>query len=227
MTDPTAQDALGPAVNESTSVRLVTLDCLRPHPDNPNHMPASRLQKLVTHIRQSGRYEPLIVRPHPSEEGLYQILNGHHRAQALRAAGYDRAACIVWHATDREARIYLATLNRLVGADIPEKRAALRIAAAWATPGAVTVPEAMNTDDALESLDALDWLWERTSLDVGVIAQAAGASEAQVRRRLPLLRANQIVYPDGTVHGLVRRLLQERVLRAFAPAATSHKRPQT
>ncbi len=104
---------------------------------------------------------------------------------------------------------------------------ALRIAAAWATPGAVTVPEAMNTNDALESLDALDWLWERTSLDVGVIAQAAGASEAQVRRRLPLLRANQIVYPDGTVHGLVRRLLQERVLRAFAPAATSRKRPQT
>ena len=125
MTDPTPQDARDPALSESTSVRLIPLDRLRPHPDNPNHMPVSRLQKLVAHIRQSGRYEPLIVRPLPAEEGLYQILNGHHRAQALRAAGYDRAACIVWHATDREARLYLATLNRLVGADIPEKRAAL------------------------------------------------------------------------------------------------------
>lgn len=112
-------------MNESTSVRLIPLSELRPHPDNPNHMPASRLQKLVAHIRQSGQYEPLIVRPHPTDEKLYQILNGHHRAQALRALGHDSAACMVWQASDHEARLYLATLNQLVGADIPEKRAAL------------------------------------------------------------------------------------------------------
>ena len=103
---------------------------------------------------------------------------------------------------------------------------ALRIATAWATPGAVTVREVITADDALESLDALDRLWKHTSVDVRAVARAAGTSEAQVRRRLPLLRVNQIVYPDGTVHGLVRRLLQERVLRAFAPAGTSRKRPQ-
>lgn len=112
-------------MSESTSIRLIPLDELRPHPDNPNHMPASRLQKLVAHIRQSGQYEPLIVRPHPTDEKLHQILNGHHRAQALRALGHDRAACIVWQASDYEARLYLATLNQLVGADIPEKRAGL------------------------------------------------------------------------------------------------------
>lgn len=112
-------------MSESTSIRLIPLSELRPHPDNPNHMPASRLQKLVAHIRQSGQYEPLIVRPHPTDEKLYQILNGHHRAQALRALGHDRAACIVWQASDHEAWLYLATLNQLVGADIPEKRAAL------------------------------------------------------------------------------------------------------
>lgn len=103
---------------------------------------------------------------------------------------------------------------------------ALRIAAAWGTPGAVRVREVIADDDASEPLDALDWLWKRTSVDVRAIARATGVSEAQVRRRLPLLRINQIVYPDGTVHGLVRRLLQEQVLRAFAPARTSRKRPQ-
>lgn len=112
-------------MRENVSVRLIPLGDLRPHPDNPNHMPASRLQKLVAHIRQSEQYEPLIVRPHPANEKLYQILNGHHRAQALRALGHDRAACIIWQASDHEARLYLATLNQLVGADIPEKRAAL------------------------------------------------------------------------------------------------------
>lgn len=98
---------------------------------------------------------------------------------------------------------------------------ALRIVAAWATPGAVAINRAVDLDDAAVSPAQLGKLWESTSVDVRMIAQAAGASEAQVRRRLPLLRVNQIVYPDGTVHGLVRRLLQEHVLRAFGPVRTS------
>lgn len=125
MIDRTSEGPREPVVSEHTSVRLIPLNDLRPHPDNPNHMPASRLQKLVAHIRQSGQYEPLIVRPHPAEKNQFQILNGHHRAQALRALGHDQAACIIWHTSDHEARLYLATLNRLAGADIPEKRAAL------------------------------------------------------------------------------------------------------
>lgn len=100
---------------------------------------------------------------------------------------------------------------------------ALRIVAAWATPGAVAVSRATDPDGAAASTDQLGMLWERTTVDVAVIARAAGTSEAQVRRRLPLLRANQIVYPDGSVHGLVRRLLQERVLRAFRPAGPSRR----
>ncbi|TAK75842.1 MAG: hypothetical protein EPO16_08200 [Dehalococcoidia bacterium] len=94
---------------------------------------------------------------------------------------------------------------------------ALKIAAAWATPGAVAV-QTFEVNDAAESVDQLGVLWERTTIDIGMIARASGTSAAQVRRRLPLLRVNQIVYPDGSVHGLVRRLLQERVLRAFGPA---------
>lgn len=103
---------------------------------------------------------------------------------------------------------------------------ALRIAVAWATPGAVAVHEIADMDDTVTTPDQLDRLWSSTSVDVEAIARAAGTSAAQVRRRLPLLQANQIIYPDGTVHGLVRRLLQERVLRAFAPAGSSRKRPQ-
>lgn len=98
---------------------------------------------------------------------------------------------------------------------------ALRIVAAWATPGAVAINRAADVDGVPVLPDQLGMLWEHTSIDVRVIAQAAGTSEAQVRRRLPLLRVNQIVYPDGSVHGLVRRLLQERVLRAFGPVRSS------
>ncbi len=92
----------------------------------------------------------------------------------------------------------------------------LRIAAVWGLAGItarrgplIAVP---HSPDAPE---ALAWLWERTVVSVGVIARASGLTEGQIQRRLPLLQVNQIVYPDGTIHALVRRLLQQRVLRQF------------
>jgi hypothetical protein len=55
----------------------------------------------------------------------YQILNGHHRAQVLRELGHTHARCDVWEVDDQEARVLLATLNRLEGRDDPSARASL------------------------------------------------------------------------------------------------------
>jgi len=55
----------------------------------------------------------------------YQILNGHHRAEVLRGLGHTRARCDVWEVDDDEARLLLATLNRLEGRDDPSARARL------------------------------------------------------------------------------------------------------
>ena len=55
----------------------------------------------------------------------YQILNGHHRARVLKALGHTRARCDVWDVDDDEARMLLATLNRLEGRDDPKARARL------------------------------------------------------------------------------------------------------
>ena len=103
----------------------IPIDCLIPHPENSNHMTAEMLRKLRRHIERTGKYEPLTVRPHPSAEGKYEVLNGHNRLRALRAIGHQSARCIVWDVDDDQARLYLATLNRLAGSDIPERRAAL------------------------------------------------------------------------------------------------------
>jgi len=85
-----------------------------------------RLQKrLEDHIRRTGRYEPLVVRPHPSQPGVYQVLNGRHRFKVLRHIGHTRAACIVWDVDDDEALVLLATLNRLVGREDLTAKAAL------------------------------------------------------------------------------------------------------
>ena len=101
---------------------------LREHPRNSNAMSADALRTLRRHIRRSGRYEPLVVRPLPAEGGAeptYQVLNGHHRLRVLRDLGHAVARCEVWEVDDREALLLLATLNRLEGRDEPMKRAAL------------------------------------------------------------------------------------------------------
>ena len=136
-------------------VSRIALDKLVAHPDNPNRMSKTNFAKLVRNIERTGRYEPLVVRPCPSASlrtspqknchscpasvcgvnssrnpdddrmSCFQIINGHHRWQALRELGYKTADAIVWDIDDQDADILLATLNRLGGSDILEKKLAL------------------------------------------------------------------------------------------------------
>jgi hypothetical protein len=88
-------------------------------------MSRQNFAKLVRNIERTGRYEPLMVRPCPDKDGHFQIINGHHRCQALRELGYKTAEVIVWDIDDQEADILLATLNRLGGSDVLDKKLAL------------------------------------------------------------------------------------------------------
>lgn len=101
----------------TNSVRSIALDKLDAHPDNPNEQSRVNFGKLVRNIERTGRYEPLIVRPSPDKAGFFQIINGHHRCQALMRLGYKAAECIVWDIDDKQTDILLATLNRLGGSD--------------------------------------------------------------------------------------------------------------
>jgi ParB/RepB/Spo0J family partition protein len=109
----------------SNRISRIAIDRLIPHPDNPNRMSRADLARLVRNIQRTGRYEPLVVRRCPERPGLFQIVNGHHRWKALRGLGYKTAEAVVWDIDDRETDILLATLNRLGGTDILEKKLAL------------------------------------------------------------------------------------------------------
>jgi hypothetical protein len=100
----------------------VPLDRLLPHPDNPNHMSKATFAKLVRNIEQTGLYEPLVVRPAPDREGFYQIINGHQRWHALRQLGHETAHAVIWPIDDEQTDILLATLNRLGGRDMLDKK---------------------------------------------------------------------------------------------------------
>lgn len=108
--------------------QTLPLDALADHPDNANAMPPALFDKLVEHLRRTDRYPPLIVRPYADvsrHEITHQLLDGHHRARALRDLGHTTARCEVWPCDDNEALLLLATLNRLQGRDDPVKRGRL------------------------------------------------------------------------------------------------------
>lgn len=103
----------------------IPVELLIPHPDNANRMNDAMLAKLSRHIERTGKYPPVIVRPHPTEKEKYQILDGHHRLLVLQQMGHNEAECDVWELNDDDAALMLLTLNRLHGEDDPQKRGAL------------------------------------------------------------------------------------------------------
>ena len=115
----------GNSTMKQIKVQKIPVELLLEHPENRNFMNAETIQKLHRHIEQTGRYEPLTVRPYPNEEGKFQVINGHNRLRVLRVLKYKKVNCILWDLNDQQARLYLATLNRLSGKDVPERRAVL------------------------------------------------------------------------------------------------------
>jgi ParB-like chromosome segregation protein Spo0J len=120
-------------------IQSILLDKLIPHPDNPNRMSKAKFAKLLRNIERTGCYEPLVVRPcpkkncnscanrNPNEDKntCFQIINGHHRWRALKELGHKTAEAIVWDINDQDTDIMLATLNRLGGSDVLDKKLAL------------------------------------------------------------------------------------------------------
>jgi len=108
-----------------SKIRHIPLDKLIPHPENPNRMSRANFGKLMRHIKQTECYEPLVVRPHPQKRSYFQIINGHHRCEALKKLGHATAQAVVWNVSDEQTDILLATLNRLRGRDILERKLAI------------------------------------------------------------------------------------------------------
>jgi ParB/RepB/Spo0J family partition protein len=107
---------------KNSQLSVIAINKLLAHPDNPNVMSGEKFRKLVRNIERTGLYEPVIVRPHPKSEGKFQIINGHHRVQALEKLGRKKVNCVVWNVDDRQTAILLTTLNRLGGTDEPAKK---------------------------------------------------------------------------------------------------------
>ena len=106
-------------------VHNIPLTALNPHPENANQMDVQTFRKLRRFIERTGRYEPLVIRPQDGSPGRFQVINGHNRLRVLQVIGHPTAKCVVWDTDEDQTRLYLATLNRLSGDEVPERRAIL------------------------------------------------------------------------------------------------------
>ena len=70
-----------------TGVRLVSIESLKANPDQPRKIfRKSELEELTDSIRDKGILQPILVRAHPGEDGVWQIVAGERRWRAAQTA---------------------------------------------------------------------------------------------------------------------------------------------
>jgi ParB family transcriptional regulator, chromosome partitioning protein len=86
------------------SVRQLAIDQLEPNPYQPRStMDPDALEELAQSIRSRGVLQPLLVRPHPTEAGRFQIIAGERRWRAAGAAGLHEVPTLVRELADSDA----------------------------------------------------------------------------------------------------------------------------
>jgi len=94
-------------------LRRIALARLTGRSDHPYRLSPRVRRALAEQIAATGLYPPLIVRPHGSAPGRFEILDGRQRAEILAELGRTDARCEVWPVDDAQAEVLAATLNHL------------------------------------------------------------------------------------------------------------------
>lgn len=95
--------AVQPA-SQGPMVRQMPLDLLEPNPFQPrSSIDPAALAELTESVRLRGVLQPLLVRPHPTASGRYQIVAGERRWRAAAAAGLHEIPALVHQMADTEA----------------------------------------------------------------------------------------------------------------------------
>lgn len=89
---------------DRASAGEIPLERLEPNPFQPRAaIDPAELAELTASIKANGILQPLLVRPHPSTAGRYQIIAGERRWRAAQAAELQSVPCLVRPMRDGEA----------------------------------------------------------------------------------------------------------------------------
>ncbi|WP_199258552.1 ParB/RepB/Spo0J family partition protein [Paracoccus binzhouensis] len=98
--------------------QMLPVEQMTPNPDQPRRSFAPEaLQELAESLKNRGMLQPLIVRPHPTDRGLYQIVAGERRWRAAQIAQLHEVPVIVRELSDTEV-LEVAIVENIQRADL-------------------------------------------------------------------------------------------------------------
>ena len=112
-------DLDGPAEAQPAKDRtMVPIEQITANPDQPRrHFDGAALQELADSLRQRGVLQPLIVRKHPKDDALYQIVAGERRWRAAQMAQLHELPVIIRELSDTEV-LEVAIIENIQRADL-------------------------------------------------------------------------------------------------------------
>lgn len=103
---------------------FLPIDNLVPNEQNPNEMGEAEFNLLYDNIEKMGVTDPILVRPHPEQEGMYKIVGGHHRWEVAKLHGLDEVPVTIVEAEDFDddmERFQMVRHNIIHGKMNPQK----------------------------------------------------------------------------------------------------------
>lgn len=168
---------------------VAPIERFHPNEWNPNRMDERTYEAEKASIRQYGFIDPITVRPHPTTEGEWEILDGEHRWKAAQDEGLpDVSYNSVGPMADERAKLITITFNETRGNPDTVVLARLLLELEQAMEGddgwSSTLP---FTDAELKNyleIGQLDW-----DADYGTSSDGEGGSEGQEEARHKVLLA--------------------------------------
>lgn len=186
----TVDELLG--VPETAGTMDIDVDRIHSFANHPfKVLEDDKMDELVTSIKENGVLSPVIVRP--DKEGNYEMVSGHRRLCACKAAGMSKIPAIVKEMTDDEATILMVDANIQREELLPSERAfAFRMKM-----------EALNRQGKRTDLTSTSRL-EVAKLSADIVGKTGGIGARQVQRyiRLTYLLPELIELVDSKKLGL-------------------------
>lgn len=106
------------AQRQPDGTQALPIELIRPNPNQPRRRFGEKeLEDLTASIRERGVIQPLIVRPHPTQSGAYEIVAGERRWRAAQRAGLHALPALVRELDDTEV-IELAIIENVQRTDL-------------------------------------------------------------------------------------------------------------
>lgn len=175
-----------------SGLAAIPVNELHPSPNNPRES-LTGITELATSIRSNGLLQPLVVQRIPGHDG-YQIVAGHRRHAACRAAGMTSVPCIIRRdlLPDEELLAMLVENGQRAGLDpIEEGRALNKLKTGGLTDGEIATKIGRSQSYVSGRLALLNLPIEEQeeiragAVSIGVMVTKARADSGKTRRRGP------------------------------------------